>query len=472
MMRRLILAAAAWVAMPIATAPVEAQALLAGPGLTPASAVPSPDWSQQPADGDKAPAVGGRIHQRYRVAVPVAVLASLDQMSRLTSAPPEASDVAADPLYGDTRLTLAMASTNARQLRPVSVLATPVNVTGQLIRFWTKPIANVDPRLGAYKIRLYSEGSPGSPGANYLEYNAAALIREGQKDKEQRWGSFTVPVSAFTTVGNGANLAAISWALVEVQANSSSPMTIAVGNVEVVANALAKAKMVIAFDDQFPATITYAARAMARYGFRGVLYVSPAIDAGRSGKLAVAQIKNLHDNLGWQIASQAWSTEAATGAGGIDTMTADQRTAEMAKLRNWQNALGLTGGGHGSYFSNVGVTDMIAYPMFRQHFRSMRAYYFGEFAQVETYPWGDPMRIRAMGAGEFQWGNSSSIYSTYWKNHVDRAIAQKGVGFIVFHDSLNGSLSNWQPAFDQLLAYLDANRGAIDVVTVEDLENP
>ena len=115
---------------------------------------------------------------------------------------------------------------------------------------------------------------------------------------------------------------------------------------------------------------------------------------------------------------------------------------------------------------------MIAYPMFRQHFHSMRAYYFGEFGTVETYPWGDPMRIRAMGAGEFQWGNSASIYSSYWKNHVDRAMAQKGVGFIVFHDGLSGSLSNWQPAFDQLMAYLDANRAAIDVVTEEDLENP
>ncbi|SUJ06219.1 Uncharacterised protein [Sphingomonas paucimobilis] len=51
-------------------------------------------------------------------------------------------------------------------------------------------------------------------------------------------------------------------------------------------------------------------------------------------------------------------------------------------------------------------------------------------------------------------------------------MAQKGVGFIVFHDGLSGSLSNWQPAFDQLMAYLDANRAAIDVVTVEDLENP
>ncbi|WP_433910357.1 hypothetical protein [Sphingomonas yabuuchiae] len=465
-MRMIIAALAALFLAP----PIAAQVVVPPPA--PGGVLPSPDWPQAPADGDKGPAVGGRAYLRYRVAAPIAVLASFDQVARLTSAPSDASDVAADPLYGDTRLTLTMAGYGARLMRPAASLTTAVNATGQLIRFWTKPIAGGDPRLGDYKIRLYSEGSPASPGANYHVYNAASLIREGQKGGEQRWGSFTIPVSAFTATGTGANLSALTWAMVEVAPNSASSTVIALGNVELVANALTKAKIIIGFDDQYPATIAYASRSMARYGFRGMLYLSPAIDAGRAGRLSVATIKNLHDNLGWQIASQAYTTEAATGPGGIDVMTADQRTADIAKLRNWQNGLGLSGGGTGSYYSNVGVTDMIAYPAFRQSYRSMRAYYFGEFTQVETYPWGDPMRIRAMGAGEFQWGDNAAIYTTYWKNHVDRAIAQKGVGFLVFHDGLGGGLSNWRPAFDQLLAYLDANRATIDVVTVEDLESP
>lgn len=438
----------------------------------PGVALPSPEWVNQPVDGDKAPAVGGRIHQRYRMPMPLAVLASFDQVSRLTSAPGDVSDVASDPLYGDTRLTLTTNGFGTRQIRPAAALGTGVSVTGQLIRFWTKPIANVDPRLQDFKIRLYSAGSPSSPGADYHVYNASGLIREGQKGAEQRWGSFTVPVSAFTATGNGANLSAITWAMVEVAPNSSSNMTIALGNIEVIANGLSKAKFIISFDDQYPATINFASRALARYGFPGVLYLSPAIDVGKTNKLTASQIKTLHDNLGWQIASQAWSTENNTGTGGIDVITADQRTAEMSKLRNWQNAMGLSGGSDGSYFSNVGVADMIAYPMFRQHFRTMRAYYFGEFGVTETFPWGDPMRIRAMGAGEFQWGNNAAIYSTYWKNHVDRAIANKGVGFLVFHDGLSGSMSNWQPAFLSLLAYLDANRASIDVCTVQDLVTP
>lgn len=442
------------------------------PPPTPAAALPSPDWPFQPADGDKGPAVGGRAYQRYRVAPPIAVLASFDQVARLTGAPGDVTDVASDPLYGDTRLTLTMNSFGNRLLRPLAAIASPVNTTGQLIRIWTKPIANVDPRLNTYKIRLYSTGTPASPGANYHEFNASGLIREGQKDKEQRWGSFTIPVSAFVAVGTGADLTAVTWAMIEAAPNSSAGMSMAVGNVELVANGLTKAKMIISFDDQYPATINYASRAMARYGFRGMLYLSPGVDTGKTGKIQISTLKNLHDNLGWQIASQAWSTENNVGAGGIDVITGDQRTADMAKLRNFQNGLGLTGGNTGSYFSNVGATDMIAYPMFRQNFASMRAYYFGEFSQVETYPWGDPMRIRAMGAGEFQWGNNAAIYTTYWKNHVDRAMAQKGVGFLVFHGGLDGSLSNWQPAFDQLLAYLDANRASIDVVTMQDLETP
>jgi hypothetical protein len=459
-----------WAAALLMAQPAVSQVVVPPPA--PAAALPHPDWPNAPADGDKGPAVGGRAYQRYRIAPSIAVLASFDQVARLTSAPSEATDVAADPLYGDTRLTVTLASFNARQLRPAGTLASPVNTTGQLIRIWTKPIANVDPRLSAYKVRLYSTGSPSSPGANYHEFGFSGLIREGQKGAEQRWGSFAVPVNQFTAVGTGADLTAVTWAMVEMQANSSAGMTIAVGNIELVANGLTKAKMIIAFDDQYPNTINYASRAMARYGFRGVLYVSPAVDLNKTGKLTSSTLKNLHDNLGWQIASQAYTTENNVGAGGIDVMTSDQRTADAAKLRNWQNGLGLSGGNHGSYFSNVGVTDMIAFPMFRQAYQSMRAYYFGEFNQVETYPWADPMRIRGMGAGEFQWGNNSAIYTTYWKNHIDRAIAQKGVGFLVFHDGLSGSLSNWQPAFDQMLAYLDTNRASIDVVTVEDLERP
>lgn len=466
MMRALIAVLAAC----LLSAPAVAQVVVPPP--SPGAALASPEWPYQPADGDKGPAVGGRAYQRYRIATPTAVLASFDQVSRLNGPPGEVSDVAADPLYGDTRLTVTLNSFNVVQLRPAAAMAAPVNATGQIVRLWTKPIANVDPRLDSYKIRLYSTGTPSSPSANYHEYNASGLIREAQKNGEQRWGSFTIPVSQFVAVGTGADLTAVTWAMVTMQANSSSGLTIAVGNVELVANALTKAKMIISFDDQYPNTIAYASRAMARYGFRGVLYVSPAIDTGRTNKLTIAQLKNLHDNLGWQIASQAYSTENSTGAGGIDVMTADQRTAESAKLRSWQNGLGLSGGSTGSYFSNVGPTDMVAYPMFRQNFRSMRAYYFGEFSVVETYPWGDPMRIRAMGAGEFQWGNNAAIYTTYWKNHIDRAMAQKGVGFIVFHDGLGGGLSNWRAAFDQMLAYLDANRAAIDVVTVDDLETP
>ncbi|QRY97233.1 hypothetical protein JT366_08445 [Sphingomonas paucimobilis] len=150
--------------------------------------MPSPDWPQAPADGDKGPAVGGRAYQRYRIATPIGVLASFDQVGRLTSPPSDASDVAADPLYGDTRLTLTMAGFGTRSLRPAAVQATAVPAAGQLIRFWTKPISGVDPRLGDFKIRLYSE-EPGSPGANYHVYNAASLIREGQKGGEQRWGA-------------------------------------------------------------------------------------------------------------------------------------------------------------------------------------------------------------------------------------------------------------------------------------------
>ncbi|MEB3029708.1 hypothetical protein VJI72_07960, partial [Parvimonas micra] len=96
-----------------------------------------------PADGDKGPAVGGRAYQRYRIAPATTVLLPLQQVSSLQSPPGEASDVTGDALYGATRLTLTMNSFNARQLRPVNALASSVDVSNQLIRIWTKPVANV-----------------------------------------------------------------------------------------------------------------------------------------------------------------------------------------------------------------------------------------------------------------------------------------------------------------------------------------
>ncbi|MFV3492918.1 hypothetical protein ACNJFF_21115, partial [Mycobacterium tuberculosis] len=100
-----------------------------------------------------------------------------------------------------------------------AAMTAAVNAIGQNVRIWTKPLMNVDPRLDSYRVRLYSSGSPSSPGANYHEFNFSGLIREGQKDKEQRWGSFAAPVSQFTAVGTGADLTAVTWAMVTMQAN-------------------------------------------------------------------------------------------------------------------------------------------------------------------------------------------------------------------------------------------------------------
>ncbi|UZW56603.1 hypothetical protein NUH86_07575 [Sphingobium sp. JS3065] len=430
------------------------------------------EWTSQPADGDKAPGVGGRIDQRYRIGQANAVLASFDLVSRLSGSPAGIADVTSDDaLYGASSLTFTPGSTATTQVRPTAAHA-PVDVRGQIVRWWAKGGQDVNARLGTFSIRLYSAGSPFSPGANYHVYAAAGDVKTALGNGDTRWMSFSASPAAFTAVGTGADLSAIAFAVIDMAAASTtSQMILRFGNVEVVPNGIAKAKFIVAFDDMSPLTVQYASRAMARYGFRGVLYPSSMIALGQPGKLTVPMVKNLHDNLGWQIASQAYSTENNVGAGGIDLMTSDQRTAEMAKLRNMHNALGLTGGAHGSYFSNVGVTDMIAYPMFRQHFRSMRAYYFGP-VPPETFPWGDPMRIKAQGAGEFQYNSDADLFTNRWKPYIDSAIAQKGVAFLVFHGGLNTPGVSWQSSFDAMMTYLDAERANIDVVTVDDLEMP
>ena len=275
-MRMIIAALAALFLAP----PITAQVVV--PLLRPVACSPV-QTTQAPADGDKGPAVGGRAYQRYRVAVPIAVLASFDQVSRLTSAPSDASDVAADPLYGDTRLTLTMAGYGSRLMRPAASLTTAVNATGQLIRFWTKPITGVDPRLGITRSASIPKGHPRRRGK--LPCLQCGLADPGGAEgRRAAVGQLHHPGIRIHGDGHWGQSFGADLGHGGGGADSASSTVIALGNVELVANALTKAKIIIGFDDQYPATIAYASRSMARYGFRGMLYLSPpSMQGARAG---------------------------------------------------------------------------------------------------------------------------------------------------------------------------------------------
>lgn len=434
------------------------------------------DWTAPEAATNKAPLFGGRQGQRYPRIKNKKVLAHLATVADVAGSVGGIVDEATiDALYGATELRLTTTALSQVVIGPANVNAVTTDVRNGSIAFWFRPVNNVYNGLrDRFGIELHSAGTPTSPTSNYHQLPPTQmgfdLCQRLTSDAGLgRWQRYSAAIQQFQSVGTGADLSAIKFARLVFRSPSGVSMTIALGNIEFLPNPLTKAKAIIGFDDDWLGQNNVVAVAMAKYGFPGVLYPSPI--AGRVGVndalyISPSQIRNLHDNHGWQIASQAWATEDSTI---IDNMTEAQRTAEYGKLRAWHRAMGVTGGEHGSYFSNVSQKDMGAYPTFRKHFRSMRCFMNGNdatppFPVGETFPFGDPMLIRCLNFGYL----SNTNITQRLQEHAEQAITNKGVAFFAGHDDASVP-GNIQSAMLNLLAFLDANRATIEVCTEEDL---
>ncbi len=433
------------------------------------------DWAAPGAGNHKGPVVGGRYSQRIKP-LRERRLAHFGATEDIFNAPETISDVndTANSLFGGATPVLVTAPQVEVILAPATVNSVACDVRDGSIRWNFRPIAGMATNLELFGFELHSHGTPAAPTENYhaTDFGIGPSQLTGNltgKTASGRWQSYSIATAQFNAVGDGADLSAVKFSRIRLRSSAGNSISVAIGDITFAPNWFEKAKAVLYFDDGTVEQL-YAARVMARYGFRGVLFPSPARNIGVMPNLMTpANIIALHDQLGWQIGSQAWTTEEREY---VDSLDEDGITAELARLRNWQNALGLTGGDHGSYFSGVDKDDMIAWKGFRKHFRTMRAFGGGWEANPpmvygETLPYGDPMAIRALDAETPGWGATTGERLC---DHVDQAIRNKGLAAMVWHGGM-GVAGNVRTGLETLLSYLDAKRDEIDVVTEEDIHH-
>lgn len=437
------------------------------------SNIPTTGWTDPTASAVQGPSAGGKRYQRRPRVLGVRTLAHLATVADVQgggSITGLADNTNVDALYGSTSLRLT--HTGAGSLINILPAATvsPVNTTGGIIRWTFKTVANFFANADRFQIQLHSAGTPASPTANYHEIpvgsNSELKTRLTSQNGEGRWQKVSYPVSMFTAVGTGADLTQIIFAKLVLRAASGLQIIMDIGNIEWTPNILTKAKCILTFDDGYISQYTYAARQMAKYGFRGIAYpgaLANNISTTNGTAMTPTQLKHLHDDLGWQIGSQAWLTEAP------DVSVENAFTIEMAKQCNLQNALGLTGGEDGSYFSGISQYDANAFKVFRKMFRSMRVFGGGNgsgppLIYPEMFPFADDYLVRSIDAATGGWATPAVNQQA----HIDQAIAAKGVAIFAWHNQLAAGGTD-RSAFDTTLAYLDANRANIDVCTIEDL---
>ncbi len=214
------------------------------------------------------------------------------------------------------------------------------------------------------------------------------------------------------------------------------------------ANNYPKGVVSLAFDDTW-ASHNDAARKMGQYAYPGTEYlIQSRVDTG--GNLTTAQLRNMQDAYGWEIAAHA-SNDAAHTDWTLQT-TAWVET-ELAALKQWQT-------------DNNFHTETFAYPIgpfnadlarrTRKQYSSARS----------TYPWtNSPTAPHKHRLSSYVIAASTTLASA--KIYVDRAVANGGWVVLMFHNLVASAPTGneWLKSdFDALVDYIAAS--TLPVATV------
>lgn len=375
-----------------------------------------------------------------------------------------------DAFLGTTAVRYTATASATDKITPAAFLSTPIDVTNGIVFVWFRNVAGTS-SISALKLNLFSAGTAGSPGGNYTQISLGSSFRTQAAPEGHGWWRLGVSAAQITTVvGAGATMSSIIGVQLEITV-SGATCVMDVGAIEWAPNARTKGAAILTFDDSHSDQYTYAAAQMARYGFRGVLYPSPAGDAiAAASKMTAAQISTLHDVHGWQVATQDYTNQGANGSAGEAQTLAEH----MQSSRVLHSAYGWTGGLDNSYpggnaVDNLAPTTKAHVDLLRQFGRTARQFIGGSatgqpFPWGDTFPFADPFLIRGLNANT--WTDTTNGSQNI--AHAQQAIDIKGVATFVWHGGL-GTAGNQQDGFNALLAFLDANRSSIDVLTYQDL---
>jgi len=347
----------------------------------------------------------------------------------------------------------------------------PVDVTGKNVRFAMK-IGRDTEGLGSgastIKLRLYSSGAPGAPAAAYHEADLGPQM--AQRRVGNRFQFLARHATQFVPVGARADLGKIIYERYVVQRIGGKPVVILVGDIDLVPNPRDKAAVIFGFDDGYAGPYTYAFPILAKRGKGGVLFPGrSAADIGATGKIALAQVKELAAH-GWQIACQAYDSERAQHC-------IDAYRAQLKAARDYDAAHGIDAqdGADGSWFSDVGPGSKNAIAPARELFRTMRAFYSMNDTRGplvgggETFPFAD--RYAIQGINMQGWPGNDARNVTRTENALAQIIAIKGVFMPVWHAGLDKA-GTQRDAFDAIVAYVDANPDKVEIHTMRSLLDP
>lgn len=389
-------------------------------------------------------------------------------------------------LFGTSAIEYTQSGTfTIATFAPGAALSAGVDVTSSDIHFeYSFPDnAGVNfsgSNLNAFAIELYSSGSPGSPPAAYHSASIGGSAQGFMKVDARRGGtivSYSVPIENFSAVGGGATLSGITWARFYIQGSSTTGMKFRPYSIKAIKKARTKGAVVFMFDDLHIGQYTNALPILAKYNYPACLSIDTVVKMGQTNFMTPQQLINVHQKHGWQMIGQVQGGNGSSTT--VDTGIAPEHgIAQMARFKAAMKALGISwtedfSHGSTSMTSATGITGVQfdTWPALKRLFRTATAFNGGNNANPpmthgETVPFGDPYFIRRLSMSGF----TAGTLATRWQNHVDQAIATKGVAIFGAHSEFNVA-GEALTAFGTLIEYIRTQElaGNCEVLTVDQL---
>ncbi|UXH80119.1 hypothetical protein [Roseateles amylovorans] len=321
--------------------------------------------------------------------------------------------------------------------------------------------ANALANLG---LDIFSSGNAATPPA---DYHAAATLGSDPRilfaTTEKVMYSFAFPIEKFAPVGAGATLSTIRWARFRLQTGAAGngakfrPLAI-----EFVPKALTKAICIFSIDDLNRGAYLNLLPVVSKYGYPVVLYAD-AVRAMSGTTLTASELAVLHQRHGWQVANQNYRLE--TGLQENMEQVIEQHSKYFLVMRS----LGIQDI-HDSSLGSAGTTNFRGdnFAALRRMHRSCALFLGGAHANpplawAETVPFGDPHRIARINMSGFDAGTLLQR----WKDHLDQAIAQKGLAYFGGHSEFNAS-GEALTALPEFIEYVRAAElaGTVEVLSL------
>lgn len=242
------------------------------------------------------------------------------------------------------------------------------DMTGKSLRLWVKLVSST--RLDRVRIGV------GTDASNYYLIDAAFPAAHASGiTPDGEWAVVDFDLAGASAIGTPTRTAC-TWLMVRVtDIGAAQSATVRVGGIALVdkppASRYPNGVITLGFDDGYVDQFTNARAKMDEYGFAATCYIiQDLIGPTPSAYMSAAQLRQLEDLSGWEVAAHAATTVNHNVANAFASLTENQLRTELETHKKWMIKQGFRGVDHFAYPQGKWSAQTV--PIVREYFATAR----------------------------------------------------------------------------------------------------